>query len=861
MVSISENNLLLKELIDVKTHEGIDKLLQSLIASGQYCWSPLGNKPGNASHVQLISDPYAALVERITNSFDALIERQLCSSTNKMDISSPRDAVEKLFDIPKGRLDELDPKEREILGNEIRIIFSDSGKKFMPTVIISDSGIGQHPLDFPRTFLSLGESTKLDKYYLCGSFGQGGASTLWFCDYTIIISRRRPEHLDNGYQDMIGWTIIRKNKTDIRYKNYTYEYLAVQKSNEKILVPYIPIEKGDNSFLYGTMVKHIEFEIGLGKYYPTYFVGMHGYRIFSSILFDPILPFSIEGEIKRTIPGVVARLRSDARNRVEYQRSYDRPLNNGKLTIRYWVLKSKPRDEPGESNYLDSYLDKTDSVKTIIITLNGQRHGYLEKEFVKTLGLPYLRDYLLVHVDCDNLPIGLKREIFQANRNAIKEGEIFELIKEVVKEALDDEKLKQLNEKRREQQFNEMDEETEKNVRNILNKLIRNYLNRGMGQNQKSTIEIQYPDGKNEFEPAETPTYLTFQEDEDPVEIEQESKRIIPLLTDASNDYLTQRDVKFRTWFTQRKGLVSTLGKIEPGIINVTVNSPSSVLPETEDELNCELILHNGSNLEAKTHFLVIKKEPLTPYSPLDPPTILKILGSNILKLKAGRKNKIRLELNGPDDLFSRPFNNASFEIYCSIPGAEHVGTRGLSDGKMQPIINIPENVVGLEGFIRCTVTLSNSIILKDEKPCVVVKPNERKEIKFRKKFADEFGPKYKVQPIFKDNWSDQWNENKIGDYVIENDGSLTLYINLDAAPVEADRNARLLRGEEQDRIKHIINRYLAHMAFHLYKLYYYYEIEKPEFPSGMDIEPIKNNELSRVADSLLLALNPISQL
>lgn len=179
------------------------------------------------------------------------------------------------------------------------------------------------------------------------------------------------------------------------------------------------------------MVKHIEFEIGLGKYYPTYFVGMHGYRIFSSILFDPILPFSIEGEIKRTIPGVVARLRSDARNRVEYQRSYDRPLNNGKLTIRYWVLKSKPRDEPGESNYLDSYLDKTDSVKTIIITLNGQRHGYLEKEFVKTLGLPYLRDYLLVHVDCDNLPIGLKGKSSKLTEMLSRKGKFSNSLKKL----------------------------------------------------------------------------------------------------------------------------------------------------------------------------------------------------------------------------------------------------------------------------------------------------------------------------------------------------------------------------------------------------------------------------------------------
>jgi hypothetical protein len=93
------------------------------------------------------------------------------------------------------------------------------------SVIIQDSGIGQHPDDLPKTILGLQESNKIDKQYLIGAFGQGGSSTFAYCPYSLIFSRRHPQCLGEGKQDLIGWTIVRQFDQD-SWKTFRYEYLV-----------------------------------------------------------------------------------------------------------------------------------------------------------------------------------------------------------------------------------------------------------------------------------------------------------------------------------------------------------------------------------------------------------------------------------------------------------------------------------------------------------------------------------------------------------------------------------------------------------------------------------------------------------
>src|SRR3546814_9917582 len=61
---------------------------------------------------------------------------------------------------------------------------------------------------------------------------------------------------------------------------------------------------------------------------------------------------------------------------------------------------------------------------TVLCSLNGQVHGSYTSEFVsRALKMPLLKDYLLIHVDCSNLHMAVRNELFMASRDRLKAGD------------------------------------------------------------------------------------------------------------------------------------------------------------------------------------------------------------------------------------------------------------------------------------------------------------------------------------------------------------------------------------------------------------------------------------------------------
>src|SRR3546814_6691034 len=61
---------------------------------------------------------------------------------------------------------------------------------------------------------------------------------------------------------------------------------------------------------------------------------------------------------------------------------------------------------------------------TVLFSLNGQVHGSYTSEFVsRALKMPLLKDYLLIHVDCSNLHMAVRNELFMASRDRLKAGD------------------------------------------------------------------------------------------------------------------------------------------------------------------------------------------------------------------------------------------------------------------------------------------------------------------------------------------------------------------------------------------------------------------------------------------------------
>ena len=93
---MAQPELILSKLIQARSSEDVEKALES------HCrglnWTPFNSDMGNKSQIKYANDPVRALVERITNGFDAVIERTLGErGVNGDTLKSPLEAVNTLF--------------------------------------------------------------------------------------------------------------------------------------------------------------------------------------------------------------------------------------------------------------------------------------------------------------------------------------------------------------------------------------------------------------------------------------------------------------------------------------------------------------------------------------------------------------------------------------------------------------------------------------------------------------------------------------------------------------------------------------------------------------------------------------------
>ena len=144
-------------LFGLSTVEGVKQFLSHIEAnSNKWKWFPLGGRENNSGSVNLAMDPGQALVERITNAMDAHIELQYELAGYPPNLNSPREAVQRLWNLQSSHLTRESPSitrfiEEMAPKSLIRVV--GSTRRGHSSVIIQDSGIGQHPDDLPKTIL------------------------------------------------------------------------------------------------------------------------------------------------------------------------------------------------------------------------------------------------------------------------------------------------------------------------------------------------------------------------------------------------------------------------------------------------------------------------------------------------------------------------------------------------------------------------------------------------------------------------------------------------------------------------------------------------------------------------------------
>ena len=87
---------------------------------------------------------------------------------------------------------------------------------------------------------------------------------------------------------------------------------------------------------------------------------------------------------------------------------------------------------------------------SVIFSINGQVHGHYTLEFItRSLKYQLLKHYLLIHVDCTNLRMEFRDELFMASRDRLKDGSESRLLRKQIADLLRSGRLKEVYKERK----------------------------------------------------------------------------------------------------------------------------------------------------------------------------------------------------------------------------------------------------------------------------------------------------------------------------------------------------------------------------------------------------------------------------
>lgn len=550
------------QLAGAQELEEAQALALTLTREHGFSWRPVGDRENNSGTIDIGSDPGLALIERVTNAIDAVIEKaalQTPIQEMRSIPSTPRQAVERWLNVEGGRIRNLSTTARQRLADNVVVsLLPGTAGRANPTISIRDRGIGLSARQVPLSILSLNESNKISKPYLAGAYGQGGSTTFSFSPYgTLIVSRRDPA-LPSDEPDEVAVTYVRFRDLDPQVnKNGRYEYL-VDSSNQ---VATIGAPKLAN-FFPGTLVLHFNYDFSKYSSAMTQPTGSLWWLL-QNALFDPVLPVWAEDHRsdltkkdapeRRSITGNHTRLWTDRKSRMEHAHSVQIivPHEDGhsRVTAHYWVAAMPDSESSKKARPIEAYVDP---YRPVSYTFFGQAHGSEDQRFIRDrLQLPYLDRYLIVQIELDHLAAAARRKLLSTTRDRLKESQLYIELRERLAHALaEDDDLVRLNEQRKEALLSSYSEAERKKMRERFARLLTNLaagrdaLIGSKGDSEKgrkpSTSGSRKP--LPPLKTRDTPTFVRIANVQKPMRIELNRAAVLRLESDAPDGYLASHD-------------------------------------------------------------------------------------------------------------------------------------------------------------------------------------------------------------------------------------------------------------------------------------------------------------------------------
>jgi hypothetical protein len=719
------------KLIEAETAADVEGLLHELAGPNVFIsdehWVPVGGLISNAGSIEASADEINPLIERVVNSIEATIELryELADSGTRASITNLSDALSQLFDIPGGQTRRL-LQPSSSLSNLVSMHLT--GGTSDPTIAIVDEGIGVHPDDFDTTLLSLQQSSKGGKPYLIGMYGQGGSSTFDKSTYSVIVSRRHPDLLRGGQNDIGGFTVVRRS---LAGRAHVYSYFVDPETGK---VPTVSNEVLDQrNFVNGTRVASIEYR-HLGPFADQVITNNAFYSM-NYRLFDPPIPWRLVehrsgmNPTYRTMRGVPYRLdqlgsESQGNSTVRHRSTFDYTNEEfGTLTVEIWILQddrvAQERRQLSHRQSVNAYRDRARRYmrRRVAVTRGGQMHAALTQRMFDQRGLRHIGSSAIVQVNTDKLSDTAGASFFASNRADLK-SESEQIIENAVVAAIESvsDELRAIERERQDEIVRGRGATDESAIRTRLDRLIDRF-----SRQQESGRAGGTRSGRSNsrFRGREVPTYLRWARDQ-VLEVRPGVPTRLDLVTDGADRAL--RPARVRKMVNSSSSLVRPqLVSGQDGRWRVDISVDPAAPIGLQADLDAIMTIEGVWTLSTTQHAQLRVVPPPPPYVGIHPPTVFRIRNSegNVL-IRPGRSS-FTIETDASDDLF----DHSTLDI-VGPSDVNIVGYGSPRRGDIRVSVSVDE---GLEpqnlGLVTATLNIDGSENLTDSANVrVVEKPS-----------------------------------------------------------------------------------------------------------------------------------------
>jgi hypothetical protein len=523
-----------------------------------------------------------------------------------------------------------------------------------------------------------------------------------------------------------------------------------------------------------------------------------------------------------------------------------------------------------------------------VFLINGQRQHAWDNQFiVRDLDLKYLRNRMIVVVDCDGMRPEAIAELMQGSRHHFYEGQVYSALESrVIATLKGDPDLRRLEEQAEDEISNL--QAGDEAVKAALDQLIESHHNsaeretHGKIEAGDATRETGQPGslvqtevvvsdgiaGANAAEPV-----LQLRPDLATIRLKPNEPRTVQVLARPELAWKQLDSLGITLDLPVRELNVSRSAQLQGEQITLKFYESDDF---DDDEYPIDTLLRVTATFAGQSETRILERRvvitpprerpnPKPPRPLVDDPSFLKVTSRPPIKLTVdGPDVHVKLRWDGKDELAAGNPPAWVFRVACESPSVEpQTFLTRPKEGRLELLIQVTSGLKPGDQLKFDVEAMGPGKTLSTAFLADVVEAISPRKTSARTTGGSQRRPPYELKYLYKADWvnedlscfGDPWSAAEPGSFEAPSAKSpLTIFINNDTDLLTSYREALVGRRLAETTIHQRINKYTAHVAFHLYQMYLKRKnaemapVEAGDIPS----EAMMRDEIQRVANTLI---------